>query len=244
MDLNKLTVKELLERLTATGIDKPTLKEGVIAFVENQSRLARRRDQARELAGIEQKLNETNEGPELESLLQRTTKAILSGFDFSLPKLPKGLEVKMNVNMQLWHTRTEVVNTDNQDDETGLQTPGSQSGDEMTMTNISMGPALEVVHGAEDEEELDENGIPIIQSPRRETQLSTNVANSRKRKLASPAQQITSTLISKSEMEAGRNSNRQAQENEQTLEPFPSNSKPAMLGQSNKKQKRVSGRFA
>ncbi|KAF7911069.1 uncharacterized protein EAF01_002577 [Botrytis porri] len=241
MDLNKLTVKELLAKLTDAGIEKPTLKEGLVAFFENQSRLARRRDQAKELAAIERKLDETNEGPELESLLQRTTKALLSGFDFSLPKLPKGLEVKMNVNMQLWHTRTEVVN---QDDESGLQTPGSRSGNEMTMTNISMGRALEVVHGAEDEEELDGNGIPIILPPRQETKLSPNVVDSRKRKLASPALQITSTLTSKSEMEAGHKSNRQAQKNEQTLEPVPSNSKPATLRQSHKKQKRIAGRFA
>lgn len=68
MDLNKFTAKELLARLTAAGIEKPTAKEGIVAFVENQSRLARRRDQARELAAIEQKLNETNGGPELVSL--------------------------------------------------------------------------------------------------------------------------------------------------------------------------------
>ncbi|KAF7942126.1 hypothetical protein EAE99_000177 [Botrytis elliptica] len=245
MDLNKLTVKELLAQLTAAGIEKPTVKEGVVAFVENRSRRARRMDQARELAAVEQKLNETNAGPELETLLQRTTKAILSGFDFSLPKLPKGLEVKMNVNMQLLHTRTEVVDTDDQDHETGLQTPGSQSEDEMIMINHSMGRAVKFVHGAEDEEEeLDENGIPIIQPPPRETQLSTNFADSRKRKLGSSTQQIASTLISKSEMKAGRNPNRQAQEDEQTLEGSPSNSRSAILGQSNKKQKRVAGRFA
>ncbi|TGO68785.1 hypothetical protein BOTNAR_0020g00590 [Botryotinia narcissicola] len=245
MDLNKFTAKELLARLTAAGIEKPTIKGGIVAFVENQSRLARRRDQTRELAAIEQKLNETNGGPELEGLLQRTTKAILSGFDFSLPKLPKGLEVKMNVNIQLLHTRTEVVNTDNQDHETGLQTPGSQSEDEMIMINHSMGRAMEFVHDAEDEEEeLDENGIPIIQPPPRESQPSTNVANSRKRKLRSPAQQIASTLISRSEMEAGRKPKRQAQEDAQTLEASPSNSRPAMLGQLNEKQKRVAGRFA
>lgn len=150
----------------------------------------------------------------------------------------------MNVNIQLLHTRTEVMDTDDQDHETGLQTPGSQSGDEMIMTDISMGRALEFVHGGEDVEELDENGIPIIQPPRRETQLSPNVTNSRKRKLRSPAQQIDSTLISKSELEADRNPNRQAQENKQTLEASPSISRSAMLGQSNKKQKRLAGRFA
>ncbi|TGO39894.1 hypothetical protein BHYA_0046g00480 [Botrytis hyacinthi] len=245
MELNKFTAKELLARLTAAGIEKPTAKEGIVAFVENQSRLARRRDQARELAAIEQKLNETNGGPELEGLLQRTTKAILSGFDFSLPKLPNGLEVKMNVNMQLWHTRTEVVNTDDQDHETSLQTPDSQSEDEMIIIDHSMGRATEFVHDADDEEEeLDENGIPIIQPPRRKTQVSTNVADSRKRKLRSPAQQIASTLISKYETEAGRKPNRQAQEDEQTLKASSSNSRSAMLGQSNKKQKRVAGRFA
>ncbi|KAF7902682.1 hypothetical protein EAF00_002585 [Botryotinia globosa] len=245
MDLNKFTAKELLARLTAAGIEKPTIKEGIVAFVENQSRLARRRDQARELAAIEQKLNETNGGPELEGLLQRTTKAILSGFDFSLPRLPNGLEVKMNVNLQLWHTRTEVIDTDDQDHETGLQTPGSQSEDEMIMINHSMGRAMEFVQDAEDgEEELDENGVPIVQPPLRETQPSTNVANFRKRKLRSPAQKIASTLISRSEMETGRKPKRQAQEGTQTLEASPSNSRSAMLGQSNKKQKRVAGRFA
>ncbi|KAF7953597.1 uncharacterized protein EAE97_000996 [Botrytis byssoidea] len=244
MDLNNFTTKELLAQLTAAGIEKPTIKEGIVAFVENQSRLARRRDQSRELAAIEQKLNETNGGPELEGLLQLTTKAILSGFDFSLPNLPKGLEVKMNVNIQLLHTRTEVVNTDDQDHETGLQTPGSQSEDEMIMINHSMGRAMEFIHDAEEEGELDENGIPIIQPPPPETQPSTNVANSRKRKLRSPAQKIASTLISRSEMEAGRKPKRQAQEDTQTLEASPSNYRPAMLGQLNKKQKRVAGKFA
>ncbi|KAF7960861.1 hypothetical protein EAE96_000533 [Botrytis aclada] len=244
MDLSQLTVKELVAKLEAAGIEKPTVKEGLVAFVENQSRRERRRDQAKELAAIEQKLNETNGGPELESLLQRTTKAILTGFDFSLPKLPKGLIVTANINIQLLHTRTEFVNADNQDHETGLQTPGSQSEDEMFITNLSMGPALEFVHGAEDEEQLDENGIPIIQPPHPETQMNTNVADSRKRKLGSPAQQITSTLILDPEWEADRNPNGQAQETERTLEASPSNSRSVVLGQSNKKQKRVSGRFA
>ncbi|KAM0311335.1 hypothetical protein ACHAO8_007238 [Botrytis cinerea] len=242
MDLHKLTVKELLAHLKAAGVEKPTTKEGIVAFVENQSRIARRRDQARELAAIEPKLNATNGGPELESLLQCTTKAIFSGFDLSLPKLPKGIEAKIQVNMQLWHTRTESVNMDDQDHETGLQTPGSESGDETIMTDIWMGRAQEFVHGAKDEEEeeeLDEHGILIIQPPRRETQPSPNVAESRKRQLGSPAQQITSISISESQIEAVSNPNRQTQGNEQTLEASTSNSRSAMLGRSNKKQKRV-----
>lgn len=142
--------------------------------------------------------------------------------------------------MQLWHTRTESVNMDDQDHETGLQTPGSESGDEMIMSDIWMGRAQEFVHGAKDEEEeLDEHGILIIQPPRREIQPSSNVAESRKCQLGSPAQQITSTSISESQIEVVSNPNIQTQGNEQTLEASTSNSRSAMLGRSNKKQKRV-----
>lgn len=56
MDLNSLTIKQLSERLSAVGLDKPTAKQGLILLLEDHTRQSRRQNQIMELAAIEREM--------------------------------------------------------------------------------------------------------------------------------------------------------------------------------------------
>ncbi|ESZ97323.1 hypothetical protein SBOR_2286 [Sclerotinia borealis F-4128] len=58
MDYNALSIKELLDRLSDLGIQKPTFKEGLIILLQYHSRHIHRQQQATELAAIERKILE------------------------------------------------------------------------------------------------------------------------------------------------------------------------------------------
>ncbi|KAF7863886.1 hypothetical protein EAF04_006851 [Stromatinia cepivora] len=242
MDLKNLTTKQLLQQLSAVGIQKPTLKDGLVVLLQNHLRSTRHQQQVRELAAIEQKIIERPGKAELETLLHRMMKTLLTGFDLSLPKLPQGTEVQMKVSMQVSHTQTEIINIDDQNRE-GTPPASEEDRDDMAMTNFAM------VDEEEKEEEEDKDVIEELH-PRPRAQLenqesegkeSDNGQIKRKQGDSSASNSSSQELISS---KSKAKSKAEFTSNEQIFKAFASKSRSAVAKQPKKKQKRVGGKFA
>ncbi|KAJ8066279.1 hypothetical protein OCU04_005358 [Sclerotinia nivalis] len=241
MDLKNLTTKQLLQQLSAVGIQKPTLKDGLVVLLQNHLRSTRHKQQARELAAIEQKIIERPGKAELETLLHRMMKTLLTGFDLTLPKLPQGTEVQMQVSMKVTHTQTEIINIDDLNRE-GTPPASDEDRYDMTMTNFAM----------LDEEEEEEEDKYVIEElhPQPRAQLENQESEDkesntgpikRKRGDSSASSSNSQQLISS---KSKAKSKADFASNEQIFKAFAPKSRSAIAKQPKKKQKRIGGKFA
>ncbi|APA09660.1 predicted protein [Sclerotinia sclerotiorum 1980 UF-70] len=238
MDLKKITTKQLLQQLSAVGIEKPTQKDGLVALLQNHSRFTRHQQQAQDLAAIEQKIIEGPGKADLEMLLHRMMKILLTGLDLTLPQLPRGTEVQMQVSMNVTHTQIEIINADDQN-RGGAPPLSEEDRNDMAMSNLAM----------VDEEEEEGKGLieklhprprarPENQEPEDRESNTSPIKRKRENSLASSSGS-QQPILSKSKVEskAGFTSN------EQTFEAFAPKSRSTLVKQPKKKQKRIGGRF-